>query len=29
MNEKDPLVKGESFGGQFHYHVLDVRPSRR
>ncbi len=24
MNEKDPLVKGESFGGQFHYHVLDV-----
>ncbi len=23
-NEKDPLVKGESLGGQFNYHVLDV-----
>jgi len=24
MNERDPLVKGEKPGGQFHYHVLDV-----
>ncbi|MEN6450500.1 MAG: flagellar basal body P-ring protein FlgI [Thermoguttaceae bacterium] len=24
MNERDPLVKGEILGGQFHYHVLDV-----
>ena len=24
MNERDPLVKGESLGGQFRYHVLDV-----
>lgn len=24
MNEKDPFVKGEMLGGQFHYHVLDV-----
>lgn len=24
MSEKDPLVKGESLGGQFHYHVVDV-----
>jgi flagellar basal body P-ring protein FlgI len=24
MNEKDPLVKGEALGNQFHYHVLDV-----
>ena len=24
MNAKDPLVKGESLGGQFNYHVLDV-----
>ncbi len=24
MNERDPLVKGENPGGQFHYHVLDV-----
>ncbi len=24
MNAKDPLVKGESLGGQFTYHVLDV-----
>ncbi len=23
-NAKDPLVKGESLGGQFNYHVLDV-----
>ena len=24
MNKKDPLVKGEVLGDQFHYHVLDV-----
>ena len=24
MNDKDPLVKGEMLGDQFHYHVLDV-----
>jgi flagellar basal body P-ring protein FlgI len=24
MNQQDPLVKGESLGGQFNYHVLDV-----
>ncbi|MCE5268963.1 MAG: flagellar basal body P-ring protein FlgI [Planctomycetaceae bacterium] len=24
MNDKDPLVKGEILGDQFHYHVLDV-----
>jgi flagellar basal body P-ring protein FlgI len=23
-NEKDPLIKGEDLGKQFHYHVLDV-----
>ena len=23
-NEKDPFVKGEMFGGEFHYHVLSV-----
>ncbi len=24
FNEKDPFIKGEVFGDQFHYHVLDV-----
>jgi hypothetical protein len=24
MNSKDPFVRGEVFGDQFHYHVLDV-----
>ena len=25
MNAGDPFVKGEVFGGEFHYHVLDVQ----